>query len=150
MAFRSESDNMRNVYFPGGRVVLPTIKEWGMFASIWFVICAFESCGALIVGHKSDKRAQDVSALGLIADDPMAIETAEHALQDSKSDVRKAAVTALADMNSRASLPKIKALLKHSDGKPWWRSQLCLKVQRASGIDHEGFCRFSDFHDACP
>lgn len=64
-----------------------------------------------------EKRAQAVSALGLIAGDPMAVETAEHALQDSTPDVRKAAVTALGDMNSRASLPKIKALLKHSDAK---------------------------------
>jgi HEAT repeat protein len=65
----------------------------------------------------AEKRAQAVSALGLIAGNPTAVETAEHALQDSNSDVRKAAVTALGDMNSRASLPKIRALLKHSDAK---------------------------------
>lgn len=57
----------------------------------------------------------------------MAIETAEHALQDSKSDVRKAAVTALADMNSRASLPKIKTFLKHSDGKTVVATAVVLK-----------------------
>jgi HEAT repeat protein len=65
----------------------------------------------------AEKRAQAVSALGLISGNPMAVETAEHALQDSNSDVRKAAVTALGDMNSKASLPKIRALLKHSDAK---------------------------------
>jgi HEAT repeat protein len=67
--------------------------------------------------RSAEKRVQAVSALGLIAGDPMAVETAEHALQDSNSDVRTAAVTALGDMNSRASLPKIRALLKHSDAQ---------------------------------
>jgi HEAT repeat protein len=65
----------------------------------------------------ADKRAQAVSALGLISGDPRAVEMVEHALQDSKSEVRQAAVIALGDMNSRASLPKIKALLKNSDAK---------------------------------
>jgi HEAT repeat protein len=63
------------------------------------------------------KRAQAVSALGLIVGNPMAVETAERALYDSNSDVCRAAVIALGDMNSRASVPKIKALLKHSDAK---------------------------------
>jgi HEAT repeat protein len=70
------------------------------------------------VHHKSaNKRVQAVSALGLIANDPKAIETAEHALQDSNAEVRRAAVTALGDMDSQASLPKIRALLEHSDAK---------------------------------
>jgi HEAT repeat protein len=64
-----------------------------------------------------EKRAQAVSALGLIAADATAVETAEHALQDSKSDVRRAAVTALGDMGSKASLPKIRVLLEHADAK---------------------------------
>lgn len=64
-----------------------------------------------------EKRAQAVSALGLITADATAVDTAEHALQDSKSDVRRAAVTALGDMSSRASLPKIRVLLEHADAK---------------------------------
>jgi len=56
------------------------------------------------------KRAEAVSALGLIAGDKTAVAMTEHALQDSKPDVRRAAVTALGDMNWRASLPNIKAL----------------------------------------
>jgi HEAT repeat protein len=65
----------------------------------------------------ANKRVQAVLALGLMASDARAIETAEHALQDSKSEVRRAAVTALGDMGSRVSLPKIRALLEHSDAK---------------------------------
>jgi HEAT repeat protein len=65
----------------------------------------------------ADKRAQAISALGVIAGDERAIKTAEIALQDPQSEVRRAAITALGDMGSRASLPKIKALLEHSDAK---------------------------------
>lgn len=39
----------------------------------------------------------------------------ERALQDSRSEVRRAAVVALGDMDSRSSLPQIKALLEGSD-----------------------------------
>jgi HEAT repeat protein len=67
--------------------------------------------------NSANRRVQAVSALGLIAGDARAIKTAEHALQDSKAEVRRAAVTALGDMGSRASLPKIKALVEHSDVK---------------------------------
>ncbi len=63
------------------------------------------------------KRAQAVSTLGLIVRDPKAAETAERALEDSNSDVQKAAIAALGEMGSRASLPKIKALLRRSDAR---------------------------------
>lgn len=65
----------------------------------------------------AEKRAQAVSALGLIAKDRRAIDMAEQALDDPKSDVRAAAVGALGELNSKASLPKIKALLPRSDAK---------------------------------
>ena len=65
----------------------------------------------------ADKRAQTVSAVGIIPGDKRAIETAEKALDDPSSDVRRAAVIALGQMNSTASLPRIKSLLGHSDAK---------------------------------
>jgi hypothetical protein len=63
------------------------------------------------------KRAQTVSAVGIIPGDKRAIETAEKALDDPSSDVRRVAVIALGQMNSTASLPRIKSLLGHSDAK---------------------------------
>jgi HEAT repeat protein len=65
----------------------------------------------------ANKRVQALSALGLLAGDARAIETAELALQDPKSEVRRSAITALGDMGSKASLPKIRALLEHADAK---------------------------------
>jgi hypothetical protein len=65
----------------------------------------------------ADKRAQTVSAVGIIPGDKRAIETAEKALDDPSSDVRRAAVIALGQMNSTASLPRIKSLLGRSDAK---------------------------------
>jgi HEAT repeat protein len=65
----------------------------------------------------TDKRVQAVSVLGLLSGDKKAVETVEHALDDPNPDVRRAAITALGDMNSKKSLPKIKALIDHSDAK---------------------------------
>jgi len=65
----------------------------------------------------ADKRAQAVSAVGSIPGDKRAIETAEKALDDPSPDVRRAAVIALGQMNSTASLPRIRSLLGHSDAK---------------------------------
>ena len=66
---------------------------------------------------KPDKRVQAVSALGLISRDKKAIQAAEKALDDPNPDVCSAAITALGEMDSKASLPKIKALVDHSNGK---------------------------------
>jgi HEAT repeat protein len=65
----------------------------------------------------ADKRAQAVSALGLIPGNPQAIKLTENALQDSNSAVRNAAVSALAEMGAKSSIPKIKALLTNSDAQ---------------------------------
>ena len=68
--------------------------------------------------ERSDgNRAQAISALGIIPDNPQAVLLGERALQDSKSEVRRAAVVALGEMSSTGSLPKIKALLEDSDTK---------------------------------
>ncbi len=73
-----------------------------------------------VEGKSAKTRGDAVLALGLIPGNPKAVELAEHALQDSKPEVRRAAVAALGEMNSEASLPKIKTLLedpKSSDVK---------------------------------
>jgi HEAT repeat protein len=73
-----------------------------------------------VEGKSAETRGHAVLALGLIPGNPKAVELAEHALQDSKPEVRRAAVAALGEMNSEASLPKIKTLLedpKSSDVK---------------------------------
>lgn len=68
--------------------------------------------------HKiPDRRADAVSALGLIRDDKKAAESAEEALQDPDRNVGRAAIAALGEMNATASLPRLKALVKSSDGK---------------------------------
>jgi HEAT repeat protein len=67
--------------------------------------------------QSAEKRTEAVSALGIITRNQRAIQAAEHALEDPKSDVRQAAVAALGEMDSKASLGKIKALLGHSDAK---------------------------------
>jgi HEAT repeat protein len=66
---------------------------------------------------RTDRRAQAVSALGLIPSDEKAVETAEDALHDPNPDVRRAAVASLGEMNSKTSLSKIKALINYSDAK---------------------------------
>ena len=65
----------------------------------------------------ADKRAQAVSALGLIRGNAEGIRLAENALQDSNSHVRDAAINALGEMGAKSALPKLKALLKVSDAR---------------------------------
>jgi len=64
-----------------------------------------------------DKRAEALAALGVAAGDARALKTLEECLQDPKPEIRTVAVAALGDMNAKASLPKIKALLSYSDAK---------------------------------
>ena len=66
---------------------------------------------------KTDNRVLAVSALGLMPGDRKAAEAAEQALQDSDAAVRRAGIAALGEMNSKTSLPKIKALISQSDAK---------------------------------
>ncbi|HWF45367.1 MAG TPA: HEAT repeat domain-containing protein [Bryobacteraceae bacterium] len=85
--------------------------------------------------EKSDKRAQAVFALGLVPRDNKAIETAEHALNDPDPNVRRAAIDALGEMNSKRSLPKIKALISNSDG----RTVLAIAAVLTKFKDPEGY-----------
>jgi HEAT repeat protein len=66
---------------------------------------------------KTENRIQAVLALGLIPSNKKAIDAAERALDDPNANVCRAAITALADMGAKGSLPKIKALLNRSDAK---------------------------------
>jgi HEAT repeat protein len=73
-------------------------KAWAMFE-------AAAKC------DKTTERAIGIRALGLLRDDPRARELAEGALDDPKPEVRVAAATALGQMRSAQSIPKLRKLL---------------------------------------
>jgi HEAT repeat protein len=62
-----------------------------------------------------ERRARAVRALGLLPGDPKAVVLAEHALEDEKPKVRAAAATALGEINSQASIPKLRTALSDND-----------------------------------
>jgi HEAT repeat protein len=62
------------------------------------------------------KRAQTVRVLGLLQGNAEAVRMAQKALGDEKAEVRAAAATALGQMRSRRSIPKLEVLL--SDKEP--------------------------------
>ena len=57
------------------------------------------------------KRSRATNALGLLSDDPEAAGLAESRLQDREPEVRAAAATALGEMHSAASIPKLEKAL---------------------------------------
>jgi HEAT repeat protein len=65
-------------------------------------------------GDKTSQRADAVRVLGLMPGDPKALKMAEKALDDEKPEVRVAAATALGEMKSKTSIPK---LVKAMDDK---------------------------------
>jgi HEAT repeat protein len=101
--------------------------------TVWIVLGA--SCPPLVAAGQSvrdeawsvldaglhnksaDKRAEAIAALGLAVGDQKALKTAEEALEDPNPNIRIAAVTALGNMNEKAALPEIKALLREGDAK---------------------------------
>ena len=79
-----------------------------------------EAWGILDAGLQDksvDKRAEALAALGVAAGDARALKTLEECLQDPKPEIRTVAVAALGEMNAKASLPKIKALLSYSSAR---------------------------------
>ncbi len=62
-----------------------------------------------------EKRSEAIRALGLLPHDRRVREMAEKALKDEKPEVRAAAATALGEMLSRASIPKLKKALSDKD-----------------------------------
>ena len=62
-----------------------------------------------------DKRTLAVRAAGLIPRNPHAVEIAEHAGADERPEVRAAAATALGQMQSTVSIPKLKDALRDKE-----------------------------------
>jgi HEAT repeat protein len=71
---------------------------------------------ANVTEKDSAKRAQAVRVLGLLRGEPEALGMARKALGDEKPEVRAAAATALGQMRSRLSIPRLRTLL--SDKEP--------------------------------
>ncbi len=67
--------------------------------------------------QNTNRRAVAVTALGLVRDDPKAIEAAEGALSDKKPVVRAAAATALGQMDARSSIPALREALADKDNR---------------------------------
>ena len=65
--------------------------------------------------HKTGERITAVRVLSLVTLNPHAIQLAESALGDPSPDVRVAAATALGQMESSASVPKLKGALNDKD-----------------------------------
>lgn len=63
----------------------------------------------------SSERVAAVRVLGLLTGDGQATELAEHALLDSADEVRSAAATALGQMDSSVSIPKLRQALSDKD-----------------------------------
>ena len=78
---------------------------------------AWEVLDAGLHDKSPDKRARAVTALGLMARDKKGIQEAENALNDKDPKVVRAAIGALGEMDSAASLPRIKPLISQPDGK---------------------------------
>jgi hypothetical protein len=66
-------------------------------------------------GDKSGDRATAVLVLGLIPNDSRSAKLAQKALTDDRPEVRAAAAAALGNMQSKASIPKLKAALDDQD-----------------------------------
>ena len=63
-----------------------------------------------IQSKNADERAAAINALGLLRNDPKGIDAAEKALTDLDPRVRVAAMTALGQMGSKGSIPKMKSV----------------------------------------
>jgi HEAT repeat protein len=88
-----------------------------------------------VTDQNADRRSSAVRALGLLPGEPGAIAFAERALGDEKPAVRIAAATALGEMGSSASLPKLRKALSDSDGPVVLAAALSLVTLK----DDEGY-----------
>lgn len=66
-------------------------------------------------GEKTSQRADAVRVLGLLPNNPKALGMAEKALTDEKAEVRAAAATALGEMKSKSSIPKLDKAMDDED-----------------------------------
>jgi len=76
---------------------------------------AWKILGTGTTSSNGTQRATAVRVLGLIPDEPRAIEIAENALQDKDADARSAGATALGKMGSKNSTEKLHQLLKDTE-----------------------------------
>lgn len=76
---------------------------------------AWQVLDAACIGNRTIGRAMAIRVLGLMPNDPKALGIAEKALADDRPEVRTAAATALGDMKSRSSIPKLKEALDDND-----------------------------------
>lgn len=64
-----------------------------------------------VLSNKTEARTNGIRAMGLLEGDQQAREFAEHALEDPKPEVRRAAATALGKMHATLSVPKLEQAL---------------------------------------
>ena len=76
---------------------------------------AWDILQAGISDKSASKRAQAVRALGLLPGNRRAVAAAERALEDNEPAVRAAAATALGQMGSTASIPKLRKMLSDKE-----------------------------------
>jgi hypothetical protein len=76
---------------------------------------AWQILDAACTANKASSRALATGVLGLIPHNPRARKLAEKGLVDDKPEVRSAAATALGEMKSRESIPKLKKVLDDND-----------------------------------
>jgi HEAT repeat protein len=76
----------------------PRHKAWDMLMTAAF-------------SQRTSERTDGVRALGLLRDNSQARQLAEYSLNDSNSDVRRAAATALGQMDAKESIPKLESAL---------------------------------------
>jgi HEAT repeat protein len=100
-------------------ITLSSIISLLATAISWSAETDKEAAWNLIVsGLKSnitEERVGAVRVLGLLAGNPKAGELAEHALGDAKPEVRGAAATALGQMHSTTSIPRLKQTLSDKE-----------------------------------
>jgi HEAT repeats len=76
---------------------------------------AWQVLDAACIANRMIGRAMAIRVLGLMPNDAKALGIAEKALADDRPEVRTAAATALGDMKSRSSIPKLKEALDDND-----------------------------------
>jgi HEAT repeat protein len=86
--------------------------------------------------NNTSKRAAAVAALGLLQNDPWAIESAEKALGDKKAAVRATAATALGQMAAKSSTPFLKKALADKENRVFFAAaDSLLSMDDSEGYD---------------
>jgi HEAT repeat protein len=100
-------------------LVLTLFAPWLVTEPVFCAESGKDAAWKLILSgiHSTDaeERVAAVRSLGLLIDNQKAGELAEHALVDSKPEVRSVAATALGQMRFTASIPKLRQTLSDKD-----------------------------------